>query len=172
MKIIISMISLAFSTWLVSCGNHGHQSASQKGDALRNNILGLWGGLNEDSPVWKITADSIYYFQEGKTYPYTLYVDSLVIRFPDHLYSLKHITVIGDTMVFKDEVGKMYAYRFTSKGKGSIPNLLKWNTTCAQQSALRKLGWRNGHSTSVILMIFCNLAVSKQKLRPSERQEF
>jgi len=37
--------------------------------------------------------------------------------------------------------------------------------------ALRKPGWSNGHSTIVILMIFCNLAVSKQKLRPSERKD-
>ena len=115
MKIIISLISLAFSTWLFSCTNHGHKSHSQKIDSLQNNVLGLWGGKNEDNPVWKITPDSIYYFQVRKAYKYTLYADSLVIQFPDHSYSLKDIRVVGDTMVFKDGNGKVYAYRFNSK---------------------------------------------------------
>ena len=108
--------------WLFNCGNHGHNPEKHKIDSLRINVLGLWSGPNEDSPIWKITADSIYYFQEKKAYKYTLHKDSLVIQFPDHSYSLRDMSVIGDTMIFKDDIGKVYAYRFKSNG---TPNFLK-----------------------------------------------
>jgi hypothetical protein len=124
MKIGISLASLVFfSTWLVSCSDYSHKSHNQKTGRLRNAVLGLWGGPNEDHPVWKITADSIYYFQERRAYKYTLSEDSLVIQFPDHSYCLKDISVIGDTMVFNDEIGKVSAYRFNSKGR--TRNLIK-----------------------------------------------
>ena len=82
-------------------------------DSLKNRIIGYWGGMGEDSPVWEITADSIYYFNVKTSYPYKLFQDSLVISFPDHSASLPFITVISDTIKWKNIFGSsMYGYRF------------------------------------------------------------
>jgi hypothetical protein len=87
-----------------------------KFDSLKNNIIGLWGGLGEDSPVLEIRADSIYYFQKSASYLYKLYKDSLVIYFPDHSAVLKDVSVYKDTLIFKDNMDfKTYAYRFKNK---------------------------------------------------------
>jgi hypothetical protein len=107
-------LSLAF---FFSCGHDDSTHHASKIDSLRKNIVGLWGGLNEDRPYWNIRLDSIYYYQEGKAYKYNLYEDSLVIQFPDHFASLNHINVIADTLAFYIDVGKVYAYRFKWKEK-------------------------------------------------------
>ena len=112
MKIIalLTCVTLSFTCFL-GCRHYDRTHHTSKIDSLRKNIVGLWGGLNEDRPVWNIGLDSIYYYQQGKAYKYKLYEDSLVIQFPDHVYSLQGINVIADTLEFHDEVGKIYAYR-------------------------------------------------------------
>ena len=111
-------------TCLFSCSNYERHHSTSKIDSLRKKIIGLWGGQNEERPVLNIGLDSIYYFQEKKAYKYKLYEDSLVIQFPDHFTSLRDINVIADTLVFRIDVGKVYAYRSKWKGEPT-PNLSK-----------------------------------------------
>lgn len=75
--------------------------------------MGQWGGLKEDSPIWEIRRDSIYYFQHSKAYPYKIVNRDLIINFPESRAILKNISVISDTLFFSGEEGlQIRAYRF------------------------------------------------------------
>jgi hypothetical protein len=87
-----------------------------KEDSLRLQIIGRWGGIAEDSPVFKITIDSIYYFQHGRSYPYKISGTDLTIEFPDSKTVLKNVFVSKDTLNFEDDQGlKIKGYRFKDK---------------------------------------------------------
>jgi hypothetical protein len=105
-------IFLAGFVIVFSCKNQEvkNQSAARSAE---NSIVGLWGGPNENSPVWEIKTDSIYYFEQKKSYKYKISEDSLLIYFPDHIGVLYHIYPTGDTLIFYNEVGyKIRAIRF------------------------------------------------------------
>jgi hypothetical protein len=88
---------------------------SSKLDSLKNALLGRWGGLGEESPVWEITMDSIYYFQELKSYRYEILNNNFIIYRQESKGILKNISVIKDTMTFYHEDGlKVTGYRFRS----------------------------------------------------------
>jgi len=96
----------------ISCNNR-KTTEPTKFDTLRKNIIGAWGGLGEDGPVWQINSDSIYYFDRKKSYPYKLYNDSFLIFFPDHAALLHSVSIIQDTLIFYgSENIKTFAYRF------------------------------------------------------------
>ncbi len=115
LKMVFKIFPLLSSLILVSCNYHVADS-NPKLDSLKKNIVGFWGGPGEDSPVWKITADSIYYFDQKKSYLYKVYGDSLVLYLTGHNVALNDFNVKGDTLSFKDEVGiKISAIRFKNK---------------------------------------------------------
>ena len=87
-----------------------------KADSLKSRLLGKWGGLGEDSPVWEIKLDSIYYYQENKSYPYQIMENDLVIERGGSSGILSDISVVEDTLNFYDEQGlSIKAYRFKTK---------------------------------------------------------
>ena len=105
-----------------SCNNNNSNNASTKKlkriEALRNQLIGQWGGLEEDSPVWDITPDSIYYFQSKQIYPYQLLDSNFVINYPGSRHPLKIISIVKDTLKFEDEPGTVIsAYRFKINSK-------------------------------------------------------
>ena len=111
-------ISLLLFVIYTSCNHHHSPMIVENSniDTLKNKIIGLWGGLGEDSAVWNIKADSIYYLQQSAAYPYKLIADSLMIYFPDHTATLHNLSAIQDTLTFKDGMGfKTFAYRFKNK---------------------------------------------------------
>lgn len=116
---IFLRLTLLILFFCFSCNNQGtHDAIVKTGetDSLRNQIVGYWGGLGEDNPVWKITRDSIYYFEHQASYPYELYKDRMVIIFTDHSATLKYLSVNEDTLKWKDEFNlNIYGYRFQNK---------------------------------------------------------
>ena len=109
-------------TWLIvilftSCNNNDVNNKSTKpitkADSLKLELLGEWGGLGEDSPVWEIRSDSIYYFRESKAYPYQILDNNFIIERSTSKGILKNISVVVDTMTFNDEQGLIIkSYRF------------------------------------------------------------
>lgn len=92
--------------------NNPNAKLSSNNDNLGEKIIGLWGGLEENEPVWKITPDSIYYFSEQKSYSYKLYRDSLEVNYKEGPFYLWNLSVIQDTLIFFDYLGiKTFAYR-------------------------------------------------------------
>jgi hypothetical protein len=104
----------------VSCNTQNSNDATTKKvmkvDSLKTKLLEHWGGLGEDSPVWEIKNDSIYYYQEKKTYPYQIIGKDLVVERPESKGVLRNISVVSDTMIFYDEQGlPIKGYRFKAK---------------------------------------------------------
>ncbi len=116
MKLTFILTSLFF----VSCNIQNSNDVATKkiieADRLKIKLLGYWGGLGEDSPVWEIKIDSIYYCQEKKAYPYQIVDKDLVVERPKSKGLLRNISVVEDTMTFYDEQGlAIKGYRFKAK---------------------------------------------------------
>ncbi len=108
----LKTILLLVLIFALSC-NNSQTTNDTKFDGLQTKIIGLWGGLGEDSPVWQIKKDSIYYFEEKKSYACRLDDGSLSINYNGRTFFLKDISVIEDTLIFYDEHNiKTFAYRF------------------------------------------------------------
>ncbi|MDQ6755845.1 MAG: hypothetical protein M3004_02825 [Bacteroidota bacterium] len=83
------------------------------GDSLKAQLLGRWGGLAEDGPVWDFRMDSIYYYDRSAAFPYTILNRDVVISLPEVKAIFKNIHVVKDTLFFLDAYGlKIKAYRF------------------------------------------------------------
>jgi len=108
-----------FILFFVSCNNQPSKNVAKKVteiDSLKNTLVGEWGGLGENSPVWEINVESIYYYQENKSYPYEIIDKDLVIDRFESKGVLRNISVAKDTLTFYDEQGlKIKGYRFKTK---------------------------------------------------------
>jgi hypothetical protein len=95
---------LISSYLVVSCNNQTpNEVESNKPttiDLLSTKLIGEWGGLNSDIPVWEITSDSIYYFNENKTYHYRITEGAMVIDRTDEKLTFSNISIIADTLIF------------------------------------------------------------------------
>ena len=69
-------------------------------DSLKIKLIGYWGGLESDTPVWEITLDSIYYFGENKNYHYQLTDRNMVINRNNPKLVFSNISIIADTFIF------------------------------------------------------------------------
>ena len=112
--------SIIFLILFTACNNtyDGKAKAKMytKVDTLKNKLMGRWGGLGEDSAVWEIRIDSIYYFEERKTYPYKILNNDLIIERDESKGILRNISVVEDTMTFDIEEGvTATAYRFKTQ---------------------------------------------------------
>ena len=84
-----------------SCqNNHSSVKAISRVDSFRNSLIGKWGGLNESEPVWRISHDSIYNYEQNKSYPYEIIGNDLVFDNGLSKPNLKDITVINDTLFY------------------------------------------------------------------------
>ena len=105
MKRIVILILI----FCISCNSpHSNNVVTKnfsKADTLKSLLIGEWGGLGEDSPVWKFSEDSIYYFQEKRSYAYKVLNNDLVIKRDESEGILKNISVKKDTMTFEDPPG-------------------------------------------------------------------
>lgn len=114
LKYIFIIITLK----LISCNGSPSYKTSQekvstKEDTLKPKLIGIWGGLGEDVPVWEIKSDSVYYFEQSAAYPYKIVDNDLIIDYPKSITVLKDIYVIKDTLFFLDEQGILTkGYRF------------------------------------------------------------
>jgi hypothetical protein len=90
-----------------------------RADSMKNSLIGKWGGLNERTPVWKFSHDSIYYYDQDKSYPYSIIGNDLVINMGEKQPKLKNIAVYKDTLFFytiisseKEVYGLTKAFRY------------------------------------------------------------
>lgn len=70
----------------------------------KNSLIGKWGGLDEDGPVWRITHDSIYNFGDNKNCPYEIIGNDLVFDDGQSKPHLRNISVIKNTLFFEIRV--------------------------------------------------------------------
>ncbi len=103
-----------------ACSNRGVDKTKvemyTKVDTLKSKLIGRWGGLGEDSAVWEIGTDSIYYFQHRKAYPYNILNSDLIIKLDESKAILRNIAVIEDTMTFEIHDSVIAnAYRFKTQ---------------------------------------------------------
>lgn len=81
-------------------------------DSLKLTIIGKWGGL-EGEPVWKIEKDSMYYYGEKKSYPYTIKSNDMIVSYKEGPFILKSIHTLKDTLMFTTDYGGVIrAFRF------------------------------------------------------------
>jgi len=112
MKLICVLCILLFASCNSKTSNKLTKQES-KVDSLKNTLLGQWGGLGENSPVLKINIDSIYYYEENKSYPYKIVDKDLIIERLETKGVLRNISVNKDTLIFYDEQGlTTKGYRF------------------------------------------------------------
>lgn len=114
LKGICFLLTLIF----IACNQQNTKNEPSKkmtmDDSLKTRLIGKWGGIGEDTPVWDIMPDSIYYYDRSTAYPYKILNGDFIIDLPVSKGILKHITVIKDTMSFLDEQGnEIKGYRFT-----------------------------------------------------------
>ena len=100
--LFITGIGLILSIMLFSCANEKKRNISES-DKLKIKLIGKWGGLGEQAPVFYFTSDSIYYYDRLKFYSYEILNGEVIINFPTTKGILKRVTVIKDTMFFFDE---------------------------------------------------------------------
>jgi hypothetical protein len=83
-------------------------------DSLKIELIGKWGGMGEDTPIWDIRPDSIYYYDRSTAYSYKILNSDFIIDLPESKGVLKHVSVIKDTMFFLDEQANtpIKGYRF------------------------------------------------------------
>jgi hypothetical protein len=97
---------------ILTCCNSSDIPKHTNPNSLQKNIIGKWGGAEGESAIWEIKSDSIYYFEEQKSYACRLSGDSLMVDYKEGTFYLRDITVVNDTMVFYDESGlKISGYR-------------------------------------------------------------
>ena len=77
-------------------------------DSIKNSIIGKWGGLGENEPIWKITSDSIFFYNQKKSYPYEIVNNDLVFDNGMSKSHLKNIKVVQDTLFFEDKASLEY----------------------------------------------------------------
>lgn len=115
----MKIVCISFFIFFVGCNNADTNEKTKHHtnvDTIKNKLLGQWGGLGEDSAVWEISFDSIYYLQEKKSYPYKIVGNDLVVERNESKGFLRNISVIEDTMTFNDEQGlATKGYRFKAK---------------------------------------------------------
>lgn len=87
--------------FIVSCQQN--EQISQRTLILndfKSNLIGKWGGFDKDTPIWKISTDSIYFYNDKRSYIYKLKDSSLFIEEISNIPMMKNITIDKDTLFF------------------------------------------------------------------------
>ena len=114
MKIIFFLTVLIWSSCKETSNKRNTNSESiSSEDSLKNTLIGRWGGLGENRPVFDIKKDSIYYFKRNAAYPYKIVNNNFLIDLPETVGILNNVSVAKDTLFFYDEQGILTkGYRF------------------------------------------------------------
>lgn len=111
LSITLFGVGLILSIIFISCSNEKGGTALEN-ENLKRKLIGKWGGLGEEVPVFYFTADSIYYYDRLKSYSYKILNDDVIIYFPGYKGMLKRVTIVKDTMFFFDDLpDTIRAYR-------------------------------------------------------------
>ena len=69
-------------------------------DNLKRNLIGEWGGFDQGRPVWKITSNSIYFYNDKRFYAYTIKGSDLFVEEISNIPMMKNISINKDTLFF------------------------------------------------------------------------
>ena len=106
MKTITPAFILLVCSISFACNSNSNVVKEQSyEDSLQSLLIGFWGNPNEDTPVWKMDKDSIYYLQRHETYSYKLQGNDVLINNPEYPMWFKNISFIEDTLYFHDADG-------------------------------------------------------------------
>lgn len=111
--LLVTLVGVGFVLCVVSisCANDQKRTALES-EILKRKLIGKWGGLGEEAPVFYVTADSIFYYDRLKSYSYKIVNGDVMIDFPGYIGVLKRVTIIKDTMFFFDNLpDTIRAYR-------------------------------------------------------------
>ena len=75
-------------------------------DSLISTIVGKWGG-ETGKPVLKIEKDSIYYFNEKKSYYYLFHDKDMIVLYKEGPFMLGNIHTLNDTLFFEINHGNI-----------------------------------------------------------------
>ena len=97
--------TIFFLVLVSSCRNNSSKvSAIPRVDSIKSSLIGKWGGSDESGAVWRITHDSIYSYNDNKSYPYEIIGNDLVFYNGQSKPHLRNISVIKDTLFFESRV--------------------------------------------------------------------
>jgi hypothetical protein len=124
--LLVPLVALVF----MSCGNSPQKVKYEKDSVklkqdflpgvsgplniktLRDSLIGIWGDDESPNAVFKISANSVRYLEDSKTYKYVLNKDSISIKYEDYTYSAK-IYFTKDTLVMNSpEYGVAKFWKF------------------------------------------------------------
>lgn len=96
---------IIFLMFIYSCkGTDAKIKTISSIDSFKNSLIGKWGGADESEPVWRITHDSFYYYDQNKSYPYEIIGNDLVINDGLSKAHLRNISVNKDTLFFETRI--------------------------------------------------------------------
>ena len=120
---------------LSACSDSGRDNVTLHNpkNTFAKDLIGDWGGKNEDSPVFRFKDDSVHYYQRHRSYPYTLQDSTLIFHFEGDsdlapLAAFKIVKIDADSMLWLDyslrnqynDFFQIKAYRFKDYSKTSI----------------------------------------------------
>ena len=115
---ILKGIYFVLTLIFLACNQHDKKNTLSKkltmDDSLKIKLIGKWGGIREDTPIWDIRSDSIYYYDRSTAYPYKILNGDFIIDFPEPGAVFEDISVVKDTMFFIDAQAhiSVRVYRF------------------------------------------------------------
>jgi hypothetical protein len=71
-------------------------------DSLKKSLIGKWGG--DSNCGWEITVDSFHNYEQGKSYPYKIAENDLIVDMGQSQFVLKDVSVKEDTLFFLSRV--------------------------------------------------------------------
>lgn len=77
----------------------------------KKELFGVWASDNKEPLTVEINKDSIYYTEHFESYKYDLKGDSILISYPDFMFSAK-IYFTKDALIMESEDGQSRYYRF------------------------------------------------------------
>lgn len=98
------ILILVFSSCKQSSIKNKQGSLDKVNDSLISTLVGKWGARTGE-PVWEIARDSMYYFEEGKSYAYTIHSKDMVVKYKGSPFVLANIKVSKDTLFFTANYG-------------------------------------------------------------------
>jgi hypothetical protein len=125
--LLVPLVALVF----MSCGNSPQKVKYEKDSVklkqdflpgvsgplniktLRDSLIGIWGDDESPNAVFKISANSVRYLEDSKTYKYVLNKDSIKIYYDEYTYRAR-VNFVKDTLMMdskEDESAKFWKFK-------------------------------------------------------------
>ena len=104
LKVIAMKKIILIAVFFASCKQNTNDSNKtgiqvDSKDSLISTIAGKWGDRN-GNPGWLITKDSLYYFNEKKSYYYLIHDKDMIVLYKEGPFMMGNVHVLRDTLFF------------------------------------------------------------------------